>query len=68
MGIEPDSAYLEAPEYAKMLMKNVVDACIDMGIYVIIDWHDHHAEKNTAAAKAFFIEMAKTYGNVYSQK
>lgn len=62
MGIEPDSAYLDMPEHAKGLMKTVVEACIDQGIYVIIDWHDHHAENHIEEAKAFFIDMAKAYG------
>jgi len=30
---------------------------------VIIDWHDHHAEKHTARAQAFFTEMAQIYGH-----
>jgi len=29
---------------------------------VIIDWHSHHAQDHQAAAIAFFIEMAQTYG------
>jgi len=62
MGIEPDSAYLDMPEHATNLMKTVVEACINQEIYVIIDWHDHHAEKHIEEAKAFFIEMAKAYG------
>lgn len=62
MGIElNDSGYLKKPEESVRLMKNVIDACIKEGVYVIIDWHDHNI--HTAEAKAFFEMMAKEYGH-----
>jgi len=61
MGIElNDSGYLKKPEESVRLMKNVIDACIKEGVYVIIDWHDHNI--HTTEAKAFFEMMAKEYG------
>ncbi len=59
MGVEPSGGYLQSPEASKKLVKTVVDACIQDGLYVIIDWHDHHATAHLPEAKAFFVEMAK---------
>ncbi len=66
MGIEGDASgpgYLVAPETEKLKIKAVVEACIDTGIYVIIDWHDHNAQLHTDEASGFFAEMAREYGN-----
>lgn len=43
----------------------IVDAAIDLGIYVIIDWHilrDNNPNQYRAEAIAFFDEMARRYG------
>jgi len=61
MGIDAPGAYLENPEFAIQKIKTVVDAAIAEDIYVIIDWHSH--DLYPEQAKAFFIEMAKTYGD-----
>lgn len=62
MGVEPEGGYLDQPEFQKQLITPVVDQALKNGIYVLLDWHDHHAEKNIAEAKAFFSEMARKYG------
>jgi endoglucanase len=61
MGIEPDGAYLSNPELSKRHIMAVVDAVIDTGVYVIIDWHAH--DLHPKEASVFFAEMAKKYGH-----
>ena len=61
MGVE-SGGYLTNPEREKEKVKTVVQAAIDLGIYVIIDWHDHNADKHLAQAQVFFEEMARLYG------
>ena len=63
MGVDEAGGYLENPAREKAKVKTVVDACIAAGLYVIIDWHTHHAEQHQAEAVAFFQDMARTYGN-----
>ena len=55
-------SYARDPETEKRKIQTVAEAAIDLGIYVIIDWHtdrDNHQE----LSQAFFEEMAKQYGD-----
>ncbi|EDM38079.1 Cellulase [Pedobacter sp. BAL39] len=61
MAIQPDSGYLQFPVEQERLVVSTVDAAIKKGIYVLIDWHDHHADEHLEQSKAFFARMARRY-------
>lgn len=63
MGVDDDGGYLDDKTSNKNRVKTIVDAAIDNGLYVIIDWHSHHAEDYESDAIEFFQEMATTYGS-----
>lgn len=55
--------YLSHPEQEQAKIETVVRAAIELGMYVIIDWHDHHANRNVEVARKFFGEMASKFGS-----
>lgn len=61
MAIEPDGGYLQQPGKQAALIRQIANRGIERGVYVIIDWHDHNADRNVEQAKDFFAEMAKLY-------
>lgn len=63
MGVDASGAYLTQPEKAKTEVRAIVDLAIELGIYVIIDWHDHAAETHQEQAVEFFTQMATEYGD-----
>jgi len=60
MGVEPDRGYIKDSAGSVDKVKAVVDAAIKEGVYVLIDFHSHNIKLNEA--KAFFKNMATTYG------
>ncbi|MEJ2544725.1 MAG: cellulase family glycosylhydrolase, partial [Calditrichaceae bacterium] len=62
IGVE-NGGYLDnkLTEFARTF--EVIDACIKLGIYVIVDWHDHSAENHLAEAMEFFQTISNKYGN-----
>ena len=62
MGVE-SGGYLTNPQVEMNKVKTVINACINAGIYVIVDWHDHNAENHQPQSIAFFKEIAQLYGN-----
>ncbi len=63
MGVEPAGGYLDSPTTNENLVNTVVQACINRGIYVIIDWHDHNAPAHQSQAIQFFQKMAQRWGS-----
>lgn len=62
MGVDAGSGYLSNPA-EKEKVETVINAAIAKGIYVIIDWHTHHAEDYPQQAVNFFSEMAHKFGH-----
>lgn len=64
MGVDESGGYIsDTNNENKNKVKAVVDAAIANDMYVIIDWHSHHAEDYETEAVDFFTEMAQTYGD-----
>lgn len=63
MGVEDPGGYLDNKAANKDRVKIIVDAAIQEGIYVIVDWHSHHAEDYVDEAIIFFEEIASLYGD-----
>ncbi len=61
IGVE-NGGYLEYKQRELEKLFTVIEACIETGIYIIVDWHDHHAEKHQDEAIAFFSQVSSKYG------
>uniref|UniRef100_A0A914C4R5 Glycoside hydrolase family 5 domain-containing protein n=1 Tax=Acrobeloides nanus TaxID=290746 RepID=A0A914C4R5_9BILA len=58
-----DIGYLLHPEVEYERMVTVINAAIEYGIYVIVDWHDYNAENHTDQAIKFFANISHTFGS-----
>lgn len=63
MGADENGSYLDEPEANVKRAQTVIDAAIDIGAYVIIDFHSHHAHEYPEKAIEFFTQMAEQYGD-----
>ena len=52
---------LSDKEHAENTMRELIEAAIKLGVYVLIDWHVH--DPYTKEAIEFFAKMAKDYGS-----
>jgi endoglucanase len=64
MAVQPAGGYLQQPEEQLVLITTAIDQAVKNGIYVLIDWHDHNADKHLAESKAFFTIMAQKYAGI----
>ncbi|MEP4053122.1 MAG: glycoside hydrolase family 5 protein [Litorimonas sp.] len=62
MGAQGNGSYLEDENGNLDRVVTAVNAAIKNGLYVIIDWHSHHAEQDVEEAKLFFTAIAEAYG------
>lgn len=60
MGIQIKDNYIDNQRFSLQCIEPVVEACIQNGVYVLIDWHAHKTYQDEAVK--FFGEMAKKYG------
>ena len=54
--------YIDEPRQNLRRARRVVDAALREGLYVIVDWHAHDAERHPELAIAFFEDIARRYG------
>ena len=62
MGVDDIGGYLQDKNGNTAKVKLIVDAAINNGLYVIIDWHTENAHKYPEEAVDFFTQMAIQYG------
>lgn len=61
MGVDENGGYL-SDKINQARVETVIKTAIERDIYVIVDWHSHHAENYPNEAARFFGQMAKKYG------
>ena len=63
VGAQNDGSILKDRRGNLQRAQTVIEAAIDNGLYVIVDWHSHQAERDVKEAQAFFMHIAKRYGH-----
>lgn len=62
LGGEGDGSFIDDPHGNMARAETVIQAAINNGIYVIVDFHSHKAEQNVPEAEAMFRYIATKYG------
>jgi endoglucanase len=64
MGTEAPGGYLDSnPTGMQKNVETIIQNAIDLGVYVLVDWHTEKAVDQQAAAIAFFTTLAQKYGS-----
>lgn len=63
---EPTYGYISHPDETKAEIERIVKNCIDLGLYVILDWHnlDDYITAYKTEALDFFDYYSKKYANI----
>ncbi|MBB5803674.1 endoglucanase [Saccharothrix ecbatanensis] len=64
MGVEPSGAYLSDPNKARGQVETIINNAVAAGVYVIVDYHAHEANRSQSQAVAFFADLARRYGHL----
>jgi endoglucanase len=62
MGTDASDGYLSDPVDMQARVEHVVQHAIELGVYVLVDWHTERAVTQQAKAVEFFRAMASKYG------
>jgi len=62
VGVEDAGGYINDSAANWERLTTVVDAALEFGIYVIVDWHSHYAEDHVDRAISFFTFVSVIYG------
>jgi len=62
MGVDASGGYIGNAARSLQQVDTIVQNAIALGVYVIIDFHSHHAHEYESEARAFFADMARRYG------
>ena len=63
LGADESDGYITNPVDEMAKLETIIRSAIKQDIYVVIDWHSHHAEDHLPEAIKFFGDMAKKYGH-----
>lgn len=63
MAVEEVDGYIENPQGMVSKVDDLIKACIDLDLYIIVDYHSHKATDNLEDAKKFFKWVSWKYGD-----